>query len=453
VGTGFAWHSGKEVVTALHVVSGCQRLSVYSERDQITYRVNVVRVLRRADLALVEVEGNVSFPPIVEIAAKPPPDLDLTAWGYGEGVPAMRDFRRLRVANGPPTLRQNIPSEAANELARAGSPALDLNVVPIDAPIAAGLSGAPLLDGSDRVRAIADGGVAHGITHVSWAIPVRYLAELVQSNESAAGFGVPNANLSAAEVTRAEVFAADIVDPNVRTINCGTARLRMARTRTLAEAEIGNDSPLAFQQLKTFFNGASPALTFDVYEDAESGATVAVPSGVQLFAGPSSCRAPMLNGQIELVVSVTRVPAGSNPDVISSQFELFAATPPTFNWAPDPAWTFVTPFFRPDGLVVRRKAFAHLVPNQFNLPTEYMFETLAARNGTFIGVAGIRHNDLAAQLCQGGALPLAQCPPRNYQQVWAYTALSVHLATFAVSASNSNLGPWQQTGDQQTGDR
>jgi S1-C subfamily serine protease len=118
-----------------------------------------VKVLRRADLALVQVQGNASFPPMVDVATPLQANNDLTAWGYGEGLPAMRDFRPLRVANGAPTLRQNVPSEVATELQRAGSPALDLNVVPIDAPLAPGLSGAPLLDAMNRVRAIADGGV------------------------------------------------------------------------------------------------------------------------------------------------------------------------------------------------------------------------------------------------------------------------------------------------------
>ena len=120
VGTGFAWHSPQEVVTALHVVAGCQRITIYSERDQVTYRVNLTRLLSRADLAIVQVEGNVTFPPITETVARPAADLDLTAWGYGEGVPAMRDFRRLRVANGAATLRQNVPAEVASELARQG---------------------------------------------------------------------------------------------------------------------------------------------------------------------------------------------------------------------------------------------------------------------------------------------------------------------------------------------
>jgi hypothetical protein len=301
------------------------------------------------------------------------------------------------------------------------------------------------------VRAIADGGVSHGITHVSWAIPVRYLADLVQSSESATALQGSSANLSAAEVTRAEVtraqvFSADFVDPTVPTINCGSARLRKARTRTLAEAELGSDSPIGLQQLKTMgLGGVPPDLPFDVYEDAVSGATVAVPAGVPLQPQGPSCRASIFGGQVELVVSVTGIPPGSNPGVISAQFELFAATPPPMSWMPDPAWSYLMPFYRPDGFIVRRKAFKRFVPNPYNLPTDYMFETLAARNGTFLGVAAIRHSDLQLQLCQRGVYPPQQCPNFEYMRAWAHVALSVQLSTFAISALNPNSTSWQQT--------
>jgi hypothetical protein len=271
---------------------------------------------------------------------------------------------------------------------------------------------------------------------------------LVASQETTAAFAAPNANLSAAEVARAEVFSADFVDPAARTINCGTARLRKARTRTLAEAQIGNDSPMALQQLEAAFGGAAPTLPFDVYEDAVSGATVALPGGAELVALPaSSCRASLLDGLIDMVVSVTAIPPLSNPELISSQFELFAATQPTIYWMPDPAWSCTFPFYRPDGLTVRRKAFSHAVPNQFNAPTEYMFETLAARNGTFLANAAIRHADLPLRLCQAGAFLPAQCPPPNYLQTWGHAALSVQLSTFAISAFNPNRSAWQQLVD------
>jgi hypothetical protein len=277
---------------------------------------------------------------------------------------------------------------------------------------------------------------------------VRYLSELAASQESTIALAAPNANLSAAEVARAEVFSADFVDPDARTINCGTARLRKARTRTLAEARIGNDSPIGLQQLEAVLGGAAPMLPFDVYEDAVSGATVALPAGANLVPLPaSSCRAPLLNGLIDLVVSVTAIPPFSNPDLIASQFELFAATQPTMYWMPDPAWSYTFPFYRPDGLVVRRKAFAHAVPNQLNTPTEYMFETLAARNGTFLANAAIRHGDLALRLCQVGAVLPTQCPPPNYLQAWGHAALSVQLSTFAISAVNPNKSAWQQLVD------
>ena len=445
VGTGFAWRSSREVVTALHVIAGCQNVLVHSENDQQKYGVSVSRVLKRADLALVTVtDAGARFPPLVESQVQAAPNLVLTAWGYGEGSLGMRDFSPLRVAHGPPSLRENLPPAVARDIQRAGAPALDLTVIPIDAPLAPGLSGAPLLDADGKVRAIADGGVAHGITHVSWAVPARYLAELAQSTETTSGITASSVNLSAAEATRAEVFSADFVDPTVGTVNCGTARLRRARRRTLAEAEVGNDSPLGLQQLKGAFANVPATFEFDVYEDATSGATIVVPAGAPLQQQGSACRVSLAANEVDMVVSVTRVPLNSNQEILAIQFEMFAATQPIQLWMPDVWWSYSMPFYRPDGLVVRRKAFAHMVPNAYGVPTEYMFETLAVRNGTFIGVAAIRHSDLPMQLCTNRLLFGAQCPSENYLSTWARAALSVQLATFAISALNPNLSTWQQ---------
>jgi hypothetical protein len=388
------------------------------------------------------VGDNGSFPPITELSTAPQASEPLTAWGYGEGIPSMRSFA-MRVADGGPTLKQNVPGSVANTLTRTGSPSLDLRVIPIDASMAAGLSGAPLLDAAGRVRAIADGGVAHGITHVSWAIPVQYLSDLVSSNEPTNALIATNANLSALEETRAEVFSADFVRPDAETISCGSARLRRVRARAFAEVSAGTDSPMGLTQLVNVFGGAVPPFNLDVYEDVESGATVAVPAGARLSSQDGVCRTSLLGGQIEMRIQVTRFPPAENV-LVASKFEFFAATPPAQAWAPDPAWTYYAPFFRPDGLVVVRKAFGRVYPlNALGAYHEYMFETLAVRNGTFVGVAAIRHNDYALAMCMRG-LPGATCPPPQYLPTWAQVALSVHLATFAIAASNPNLAAWQQ---------
>ena len=69
-GSGFAWQQPGQVVTDLHVVAGCTQFSVgYQQLDVRPARV--VRVLRRADLALLSVDGAPAVTPL-SLAAQPP---------------------------------------------------------------------------------------------------------------------------------------------------------------------------------------------------------------------------------------------------------------------------------------------------------------------------------------------------------------------------------------------
>lgn len=444
VGTGFVWRSPQEVVTALHVVAGCAAVVAYSERDKITYPLELTRALRRADLALLVLGDKASLPFLPVLTTQLTPDDDLTAWGYGESTPKMRSYT-MRVADGGKTLRDNVPGDVADALNAAGTPSLDINVVPIEDVTPPGLSGAPMLDAAGRVRAIADGGVKHGITKVGWAIPAEYLTQLANSPEQTSGYVAENAHLSAAEESRAEAYAADFVAKGAARIKCGTATLTMVRTMSFSEASSATDSPLGLNQLLAVFGGPPPDFKIDVWEDSESGAAVAMPQGSRLANQGNFCRAEALGGQIEMQVQVTQVPPNSDPNTVSMQFESRAAKPPIQAWTADPNFTYFAPFFRPDGLVVRRKAFGHWYPpNQFALPSGYLFETLAVRNGTFLGVAASRHNDVALALCVRG-VQAVECPPNDYMVAWAQSALSVHLSTFGISAARrQGLVAWQQ---------
>jgi hypothetical protein len=282
-------------------------------------------------------------------------------------------------------------------------------------------------------------------TKVGWAIPAEYLGELANSSEEPTSYVAPNAHLSAAEESRAEVYAADFIAPDAPRRNCGSAELRMTRTMSFAEVATATDSPVGLNQLLAVFAGPPPDFQVDVWEDTKSGATVAMPQGAQLTSYGNFCQALALGGQIEMRVQVTQVPPFANPSAVSQQFEFFAATPPQQSWMTDPSFTYFVPFFRPDGLVVTRRAFGRSYPlNPFGLPTDYLFETLAVRNGTFLGVAALRHNDLNFGLCMRG-MPVAACPPPDYMRTWIQAALSVHLSTFGITAARqSGLVAWQQ---------
>lgn len=443
VGTGFLWHSSTQVVTALHVVSGCGSIIVHSEHDQNDFAGSVARVDREADLALMTLDGPVSVTPAVETSIAPQMGDTLVAFGYGDGIPKMRSYG-MPVAFGPPTLDENVPDDVHAALKTVGTPALNVRVVAIDAPIAAGLSGAPLVDDQGRVRAIADGGVNHGVTHTSWAIPASYLTELLSSTDPVDQYVGTNAALSAAEQTRATVFSADFVPENAPTVACGNATLRLVRAQAFADVAAMTDSPLGLTQLQTILGAASRSFVLDIYSDATSGATVALPSGTTLTRAGDYCVAAAAGGRMDVRIQVLRLAQGQDGQVASQAFEAAAGSPPINAWVTDPAWTMVVPFTRADGLIVRRKAFMKLFPpNPLGAPTQYLFETLAIRNGTFVGVAARRLDDYTLMLCVRG-LQVAGCPPPSDAWSWQELALAVHLTTFPTTAGGQGGGVWQE---------
>lgn len=54
--TGFLWSNHDTAVTAMHVVTGCGNITTYFEAQGISRSADVIRVLRRADLALLRIK-------------------------------------------------------------------------------------------------------------------------------------------------------------------------------------------------------------------------------------------------------------------------------------------------------------------------------------------------------------------------------------------------------------
>src|ERR1700678_2111782 len=57
VATGFVWRDQGTAVTALHVISGCKTIDVYYQKAKISRSAEVLKVLRRADLALLSIKN------------------------------------------------------------------------------------------------------------------------------------------------------------------------------------------------------------------------------------------------------------------------------------------------------------------------------------------------------------------------------------------------------------
>jgi S1-C subfamily serine protease len=422
--SGFAYQRPGQVVTALHVVAGCSTISV-GYQGLGDKPATIARVLRDADLALLDVAGAPSVPPldITDRAGQVNETVDVYGYALGQ---ATRENRRLHVTDANRTtarLRDAVNDALRQELAANGFPSLDIAIVRVDGNLLPGHSGAPVIDYQGRVIAIGSGGMERGTVGVGWAVRASYVAQLLTAaaatpalvtNLRSAGFAyAPAAGSTAAQATR-----------------CGELNFVKTRQRRLEELVATADDPVGFYQLaqttgqppQTFAN-----IPYDVWTETSSGVGVAIPQGVALQPAGQDCRAVLEPNVIEMRIGSNALPPPAPGDPLSLArwgnvmqpasvaFEQRVAQE-FLPWLQiDPRYSYMMPQTRPT-LMVNRKFFGGQAPGH-PLP-HAIFESLLATPRAFVGVAVIN---------RAWAAPQFQ-PPQRYW-AWLSAGFGTHLST------------------------
>jgi hypothetical protein len=428
-GTGFVWLSSDSVVTALHVVQGCQNIVVHYESAGVSGAASLAKVCRRADLALLKIAGAPNTR-IMSISSSPPSlTEDLSTLGYPLQLTHMQSTK-LRLRYGASTLREIVPQSVADHLS-GGSPSLDLDVDAIEGHLLPGHSGAPIFDQNQKVVAIADGGLENGAAAISWGIPVKYLSQLQTSNEPLTG-----SQLAQAAVPH-ELFAAESETKNLGEFTCSGLALTKLRTAPYSQVVQSVDDPLGLSQLIQFFAVNPSGFQFDIYQHLPSGATFVLPAGAQISAdAQGDCVATSSSGIIQMKLQLASLPSAAQAQQQSLMFEQMIVGGNTRGWVVDPHWTNLMPISRFDGMVVRRRAYIHVQTFPAMFQDGYLFEALGERNGVFIGAATMYHVDPAlsqrilscrltnyAGNCEGA---------RTLMSEWVQSVLAIQLTTFPV---------------------
>ena len=119
--------------------------------------------------------------------------------------------------------------------------------------------------------------------------------------------------------------------------------------------------------------------SFDIYLEATTGATIALPKGMELKQEDGLFYATTYDNQIVILIALYET---YDVQQMSLEFEnMLQAATGVYSWQLDSRMSFLIPYYRPDNVVINRKAFFNYQPNR------YLLEALAAKDYTFFGVA------------------------------------------------------------------
>jgi S1-C subfamily serine protease len=453
-GTGFALDKPGQIITAHHVVGGCSTIYVnYQQRvapSQRHFSATVSRVYASGDLALLEVNAPPNIP--VLKLAPPPPDRNRPHAGLGYANAQLApDNLELTFSADPATrLREFLPLPMQQELSRSGSRIdTDRPVLRFNAWLEPGMSGGPIINYAGDVIGIVAGGLKSGTVPASWGWPAEWIRDLFASQEPR---GVAVAVAGTFFTLRDLQEAANAISAN-REKRCGLLDFSYRGQRSYLQASRGSDDQ---RRLEIITRAARPddleKLKFDVWFHVKSGATALMPAGYEMESVADACVAKSSTGPFQQVLWAS--PAQPlQVQAVSQVFEANIMGPRVqyaFGWVFDLVLSKLlldaygqpvlalgpVPETRSDGLVFTRKGFIH--PKSAagpQGPIAASFETLAARNGSFMGVGTI-NDEVSKQMVGCAAVQWAApgCEPvYAHFKEWTHFILATQLSSFPIN--------------------
>lgn len=442
VGSGFVWPDAGHITTALHVVADCQRLVVTYVEAGIQRPARVTRSLRRADLALLQVEN----PPqvrVLDTGAQAQPQEPLAAIGLPLNIQTWQETYGHRSAQAS-RLGDILNPRARSEILALGAPDIGLEIFRLTAVVKPGSSGGPVINRDGVVVGVVDGGLDGGSSALNWAVPSRLLDELRRSEATGAAVSLgPRSEAVFAFETSTPAAtpggpAPDPLRAHVSPVNqefqCGGRRYFNLATRTVEEVvgtltTLGNDGvlddPAGFLAMAEAFSTILPfqevlALRYDLLVDLDTGATIAIPWGTQLTDLGQACVASAIESNISLLFHSLRFDPGfTNAQLVSQQFDIMAGQAYGFAACePDFAFLEPVPHYRFDGLIARRQG---AYCQQYGSPElSYGIVGYLGRDNSFAGVVAV--NRAYALTGPGGDFGVTRD--------WVAAALAVLLSTY-----------------------
>lgn len=434
-GTAFVWPQKDQVITARHVVAGCDRVTVQF-RNHGRFNAVPIREIRPQDVVALQLNSQVDVAVQSLTDAPPPVHSKVAAVGFPLGSPTADD-KLLTVTTGnlpPPALLKQLLPSVERQLIEANGP-WDLNtaIIRLDGNLTHGHSGAPIFDHKGRVVAIGAGGLQSGATGIVWAVTASYLMDATRWTNIEVGSSINPEN--------ALTFSVQPPQTMLEQINCGGFQLSRSRTSSFQEMAVAIDDRPGLYKIQSAVGFGLPinfdAMQFDVWEDLRSGAVVPLPINSNLNQAHIGCIAEIGNGVSIWIRSLDRTDDLNSQQSIQNfsvnlEIDVANRLGPLFS---DAQFTYSYPLSRSDGFVANRKGVVGpwIQIDAENSYQNYGFVTHVGRGGYYLGVAALRKESIVnvnlVHQCQltGAEAACDRALPPLYD--WAAAVISVHMSS------------------------
>ena len=283
--TGFVWESstGKRyIVTCLHAVIGSSNIYY----DFSVKKLDIVKVDKESDLALLvpkSAEFSLDKLPALKLDKDDPSSSKVyKIYGFPAGVKTIQgDELKLSDAQQIVAMKDYLSNDNLKAVTARGYPEDSFKVLRVSSGITPGHSGAPIIDPQNKnsVIGIGSGGLSFkGFERVNWAAPAEYYLPKIEKSGSG-----PEAIKSAQPPKEVDYqFSSTSTNEGVAKNNNST----FYGTYTIPLSEIyENLDPQIKDFIKTLsadYNNDFKKMVLDIYSDYNTGATIAVPTGIPL---------------------------------------------------------------------------------------------------------------------------------------------------------------------------
>lgn len=184
--TAWCWKDPRYLVTALHAVAGAD-LILINKNNEKSCHAKIIRVLKEADLALLQLDSSLMLTPLDIEKAVPDTKKDYSVWGFPFSVYSIQgdQIAFSRSLEKTPTLNSILTGDQLKaDLKAQAYPLCESKILRTSYEVQPGVVGAPVFTPSGKVIGVADGGLYDNDSHFSWIVPASdYLPSLWNSKD------------------------------------------------------------------------------------------------------------------------------------------------------------------------------------------------------------------------------------------------------------------------------